>query len=157
MADPAHAHTPIAELVSERAWTQALLDVEAALTTALAAMGEVPRESAARIAQACDAAGDDLDALAVQATLHDTPVVGLVQTLRRRVADGDRAYVHVDATSQDIVDTALMLVAKRALTALLDTVQAAAWTVFELAQAHRHTPMTARTLRHQELPITFGL
>jgi 3-carboxy-cis,cis-muconate cycloisomerase len=80
-----------------------------------------------------------------------------VTALRERVPEADRPFVHVGATSQDIVDTALMLIAKRALTPLLATCQQAAWTVFELAQAHRHTPMIARTLLRQALPITFGL
>jgi 3-carboxy-cis,cis-muconate cycloisomerase len=157
MLDSIYAHTPIAELVTERAWVQAMLDVEAALTSALASMDEIPAESAARIAGACDVERYDLDALARQSALHATPVVGLVEALRAEVPDGDRPYVHVGATSQDIVDTALMLIAKRALTPLLATCQAAAWAVFELAQAHRHTPMIARTLLRQALPITFGL
>ena len=65
--------------------------------------------------------------------------------------------MHVGATSQDIVDTALMLISKPALTPLLATSEAAAWTLFGLAQEHRHTPMIARTLLRQALPITFGL
>jgi 3-carboxy-cis,cis-muconate cycloisomerase len=157
MLDSIYAHTPIADLVTERAWVQAMLDVEAALTAALASMGEIPGEAAARITGACDAERYDLDALAQQTAMHATPVVGLVAALRERVPEGDRAFVHVGATSQDIVDTALMLIAKRALTPLLATCQAAAGRVFALAQAHRHTPMIARTLLRQALPVTFGL
>jgi 3-carboxy-cis,cis-muconate cycloisomerase len=157
MLDSIYAHTPIAELVTERAWVQAMLDVEAALTTALHSMDEIPDEPARRITDACDAGRYDLDALAREAARHATPVVGLVAALRAQVPEDDRDFVHVGATSQDIVDTALMLIAKRALTPLLDTCQTTAWTVFELAQAHRHTPMIARTLLQQALPITFGL
>jgi 3-carboxy-cis,cis-muconate cycloisomerase len=157
MLDSIYAHTPIADLVTERAWVQAMLDVEAALTTALASMDEIPAVPAGRIAEACDVDRYDVDALARQAALHATPVVGLVQALREQVPESDRPYVHVGATSQDIVDTALMLIAKRALTPLLATSEAAAWTLFELAQEHRHTPMIARTLLRQALPITFGL
>ena len=157
MLDSIYAHTPIADLVTERAWVQAMLDVESALTTALASMDEIPPQPARRIAEACDVDRYDVDSLARQAALHATPVVGLVQALREQVPESDRPYVHVGATSQDIVDTALMLIAKRALTPLLATSEAAAWTLFGLAQEHRHTPMIARTLLRQALPITFGL
>jgi 3-carboxy-cis,cis-muconate cycloisomerase len=157
MLDSIYAHTPIADLVTERAWVQAMLDVESALTTALQSMDEIPPGPARRIADACDVSRYDVDSLARQAALHATPVVGLVQALREQVPEADRPYVHVGATSQDIVDTALMLIAKRALTPLLATSEAAAWTLFGLAQEHRHTPMIARTLLRQALPITFGL
>jgi 3-carboxy-cis,cis-muconate cycloisomerase len=157
MLDSIYAHTPIADLVTERAWVQAMLDVESALTTALQSMDEIPPGPARRIADACDVSRYDVDSLARQAALHATPVVGLVQALREQVPESDRPYVHVGATSQDIVDTALMLIAKRALTPLLATSEAAAWTLFGLAQEHRHTPMIARTLLRQALPITFGL
>jgi 3-carboxy-cis,cis-muconate cycloisomerase len=157
MLDSIYARTPIADLVTERAWVQAMLDVESALTAALASMGEIPAQPAQRIAEACNVDRYDVDSLARQAALHATPVVGLVQALREQLPESDRAYVHVGATSQDIVDTALMLIAKRALTPLLATSETAAWTLFELAQEHRHTPMIARTLLRQALPITFGL
>ena len=157
MLDSIYAHTPIADLVTERSWVQAMLDVESALATALASMDEIPPEPARRIAEACDVDRYDVDALAKEAALHATPVVGLVRALREHVPEADRPYVHVGATSQDIVDTALMLIAKRALTPLLATSEAAAWTLFGLAQEHRHTPMIARTLLRQALPITFGL
>ena len=152
-----YGRTPIAELLTERAWVQALLDVEAALTTALAAMDEVPEQSAGRIVAACEVDHYDLAQLAEEASKHATPVVGLVAALRDAVPESDREYVHVGATSQDIVDTALMLIAKRALKPLLEASQRAAWAVFELAQKHRHTPMIGRTLMRQALPITFGL
>jgi len=157
MLDAIYAHTPIADLVTERAWVQAMLDVEAALTSALASMDEVPEQSARRIAAACDAERYDLESLGRQTALHATPVVGLVAALRERVPEDDRAFVHRGATSQDIVDTALMLIAKRALTPLLATCREASGTVFQLAQSHRHTPMIARTLLRQALPTTFGL
>src|SRR6202012_816714 len=118
MLDSIYAHTPIAELVTERAWVQAMLDVESALTTALESMDEIPRQSARRIAEAGPVERYALDSLARQAALHATPVVGLVQALRQQVSESDQPYVHVGATSQDIVDTALMLIAKRALAPL---------------------------------------
>ncbi|HEX5195009.1 MAG TPA: lyase family protein [Solirubrobacteraceae bacterium] len=157
MLDSIYGHTPIAELVSERAWVQAMLDVEAALASALASMDEVPAASAARIAAACDAGRYDLGALARETARHASPVVGLVAAVREQLPAHERTFVHIGATSQDIVDTALMLIAKRALTPLLATCGDAAERLFELAHAHRQTPMIARTLLQQALPITFGL
>ena len=157
MLDSIYAHTPIADLVTERAWVQAMLDVESALTTALESMDEIPPQPARRIAEACDVDRYDVDvAGAAGGAARDAgrrPGAGAART----VPESDRPYVHVGATSQDIVDTALMLIAKRALTPLLATSEAAAWTLFGLAQEHRHTPMIARTLLRQALPITFGL
>ena len=112
MLDSIYAHTHIADLVTERSWVQAMLDVESALTTALASMDET------RPAGAADRRGVRRRPvrrrrLAREAALHATPVVGLVRALREQVPESDRPYVHVGATSQDIVDTALMLISKR--------------------------------------------
>ena len=103
MLDSIYAHTPIADLVTERAWVQAMLDVEAALTSALASMDEIPGDSARRIASACDAARYDLDALVMEAARHATPVVRLVAALRARVPEGYRWFLHVWPTRQDIL------------------------------------------------------
>jgi 3-carboxy-cis,cis-muconate cycloisomerase len=90
MLDSIYAHTPIADLVTERSWVQAMLDVESALTTALASMDEIPPQPARRIAEACDVDRYDVDALAREAALHATPVVGLVRALREQVPESDR-------------------------------------------------------------------
>ena len=71
-----------------------------------------------------------------------------------RSAEPARQHVHLGATSQDIVDTALMLIAQRALVPLLDDARAAADAAAGLAEAHRDTPMIGRTLLQQALPIT---
>jgi 3-carboxy-cis,cis-muconate cycloisomerase len=139
--------------LTDVAWLQAMLDVEAALPAANGA----PAEAARQIAEACRADRFDLSALGREAARHATPVVGLVAGLRDAVPESAREYVHGGATSQDIVDTALMLVAQRALAPLLADARAAADDAAALAQEHRHTPMIARTLLQQALPTTFGL
>jgi 3-carboxy-cis,cis-muconate cycloisomerase len=139
--------------VSDGAWLQAMLDVEAALAVAVGA----PAEAAAQIAEACRADRFDKAALAAETARNATPVVGLVAALRDAVPEPAREYVHAGATSQDIVDTALMLVAQRALRPLLADARGAADHAAALAQAHRHTRMIGRTLLQQALPTTFGL
>jgi 3-carboxy-cis,cis-muconate cycloisomerase len=137
--------------LSEQAWLQALLDVEAALARATAP------EHAEAIAAACRAERFDAAALAAEAERHASPVVGLVAALRDAVGPEHAQFVHAGATSQDIVDTAAMLVARRAIDALWIDAGAAADAATRLADAHRATPMVARTLLQPALATTFGL
>jgi 3-carboxy-cis,cis-muconate cycloisomerase len=143
--------------LSDRAWLQAMLDVEAALARANAAEGLIPPGAARSIVAACRAAGFDIEELGRETARHATPVVGLVAALRVAVPETARTYVHVGATSQDVVDTALMLIARRALEPLLDDLRRAADATARLAAAHRSSPMIGRTLLQQALPVTFGL
>ncbi|HEX3688881.1 MAG TPA: lyase family protein [Solirubrobacteraceae bacterium] len=152
-----YARGPVAAQVSDRAWLQAMLDVEAALARACAAESLIPGLAADEIAAACRAEAFDIAAIGRDAADSATPVVALVKTLRGAVSEAAREHVHLGATSQDIADTALMLVGRRALGPLLDDVVAAAAAAAELAQTHRDTPMIGRTLLQQALPITFGL
>jgi 3-carboxy-cis,cis-muconate cycloisomerase len=96
-------------------------------------------------------------ALAAETARHAQPVVPLVAALRDAVGAEDAPHVHHGATSQDIVDTALMLVARRALAPLLDDLGAAADGCAALAEEHAATPVIGRTLLQQGLPTTFGL
>ncbi|HWE10985.1 MAG TPA: lyase family protein [Solirubrobacteraceae bacterium] len=143
--------------LSDHAWLQAMLDVEAALARANAAEGLIPSGAARAIVAACRAAGFDLEELERETARHATPVVGLVAALRATVPETARTHVHVGATSQDVVDTALMLIARRALEPLLGDLRRAADATARLAAAHRGTPMIGRTLLQQALPVTFGL
>jgi 3-carboxy-cis,cis-muconate cycloisomerase len=151
--DGIYARGDTAARLSDVAWLQAMLDVEAALPAAV----DAPAEAARQIADACRAENFDIGALAVETARNATPVVGLVAALRDAVPESARGYVHVGATSQDIVDTALMLVAQRALDPLLADARTAADHAAALALEHRHTLMIARTLLQQALPTTFGL
>jgi 3-carboxy-cis,cis-muconate cycloisomerase len=151
--DGIYARGGVAAQVSDVAWLQAMLDVEAALAAAV----DAPALQARQIAEACRAEHFDLAALGAETARNATPVVGLVAALRDAVPESAREYVHAGATSQDIVDTALMLVAHRALGSLLGDARAAADVAATLAQKHRDTPMIARTLLQQALPTTFGL
>lgn len=143
--------------LTDRSWLQAMLDFEAALARAGVAEGAVPEPSAAAIADACQAERFDLEALGREAALHATPVVPLVVALRTAVGEPHGEYVHRGATSQDTIDTAAMLVAKRAAPTLLEDADAAAAAAAAGARRHVHTPMVGRTLLQQALPVSFGL
>jgi 3-carboxy-cis,cis-muconate cycloisomerase len=118
--------------------------------------GIVSTEGAEAVAAACDAARFDPASLGQAAAGSGNPVVPLVRDLAAEVGDAAGA-VHVGATSQDILDTAWMLVTQRAAGALLGDLQAAADAAADLAEQHRDTLVTGRTLLQQALPTTFGL
>ncbi|MEA2281001.1 MAG: 3-carboxy-cis,cis-muconate cycloisomerase [Solirubrobacteraceae bacterium] len=146
-----------AAAVADEAWLQALLDAEAALARALAATGWIADGQADAIAAACRAEGFDAGAIGAAAVETGNPAAALARALRERVGEDVAAHVHRGATSQDILDSAAMLVARRALEPLLDDLSAAAEAAATLARAHRDTPMAGRTLLQQAVPITFGL
>jgi len=96
-------------------------------------------------------------ALARAAAAHGNPVLPLVAALRAAVPPEVAGYVHRGATSQDILDTAAMLVARRALAPLLADLDGAAAAAARLAAEHRDTAMAGRTLLQHAVPTTFGL
>jgi 3-carboxy-cis,cis-muconate cycloisomerase len=129
-----------------------MLDFEAALARAVA-----PAEAADAIAAACDADGFDIAEIGRSAAETGTPVPALLAALRARLPDEAAAHVHRGATSQDVVDTAAMLVAKRALGQLVEDLGASASACAALAERYRDAPLAGRTLLQQAAPITFGL
>jgi 3-carboxy-cis,cis-muconate cycloisomerase len=143
--------------VDDRAWLRALLDVEAALARACAAEQLIPARSAEEISAACQADRFDLRHLGIEAARHASPVVPLVGALKAAVPARVRPHVHLGATSQDILDTAMMLIARRALGPLLAEAGGCADAAAALTEVHRMTPMVGRTLLQQALPVTFGL
>jgi 3-carboxy-cis,cis-muconate cycloisomerase len=147
----------VREAVGDRAWLQAMLDFEAALARAQARAGLMTVDQAAAIGRACRAEAFDLAALGQSAADTGTPVVPLVRALTEAVGGSAAAFVHRGATSQDVVDSAAMLVTRRALEPLLEDFDAVADGAAWLAARHRSTPMAGRTLLQQAVPITFGL
>jgi len=145
------------EAVSDRAWLQGMLDAERALANAGAATGLVPADAAARIGDACRAELYDPRELAQEGRAVGNPAEPLVRALRQAVGDEAADWVHYGATSQDIVDTAAMLVSRRAVELVLAELDRLAGACADLARAHRSTPMAARTLLQQAVPTTFGL
>jgi 3-carboxy-cis,cis-muconate cycloisomerase len=143
--------------VADGAWLAALLEVEAALARAQARAGVIPAEAAAAVTTACRTLVVPIAELSAEAAASGNPVVPLVQRLRSTVDGTYSDDVHKGATSQDILDSAAMLVAARAVEPLLADLRGAADAAAGLARAHRDTPMAARTLLRRAVPTTFGL
>jgi 3-carboxy-cis,cis-muconate cycloisomerase len=143
--------------VSDRAWVQAMLDVEAALARAESRTGLIPSTAADAIAGHCRVDEFDVAQLGRAAVRSANPVIPLVNALRAAVPKDAAPYVHHGATSQDILDTAMMLIARRGLDLILADLERAAAAAATLAERHRATVMAARTLLQQALPTTFGL
>jgi len=135
----------VREATGERAWMQAILDFEVALARAQARAGLIPES----LAEAIAGAQVDFDGLMEAGRASGNPAAALAESL----PDG----AHRGATSQDVMDTAAMLVVRRTLPLLDAELGGVASACARLAAEHRSTPMAARTLLQQALPTTFGL
>ena len=145
------------DAVSDRAWLQGMLDAERALANAGSATGLVPADAAARIGAACRAELYDPRELAQEGRAVGNPAEPLVRALREAVDEEAADWVHYGATSQDIVDTAAMLVSRRSVVLVLAELDRLADACADLVRTHRSTPVAARTLLQQAVPTTFGL
>ncbi|WP_287786940.1 lyase family protein [Acidiphilium sp.] len=143
-------------LFSARAGIAAMLRAEAALARAGAAAGLIAAEAATAIEAACAGEKPDPAALAEAGARAGTIVVPLVAWLRAAVP-AHAAAIHRGGTTQDIVDTGLILQLRDGFLLLEADLDAAAAAAARLARAHAATPMIARTLLQPALPATFGL
>jgi 3-carboxy-cis,cis-muconate cycloisomerase len=134
-----------------------MLDFETALAASEARLGVIPPQAADAIARCCLRDGDfDPEALGREGRLAGNPAVALVAALRQRLPAEFARWAHFGATSQDVVDTALMLVLRQVLALVATDLARAGDAAADLAQRYRSTPMTARTLLQHALPTTFG-
>ncbi|MFD6295946.1 3-carboxy-cis,cis-muconate cycloisomerase [Streptomyces sp. NPDC060235] len=154
---PGWAGSPASAETSDAAYLRALLDAEAALTRAQASLGLAPAEAAAAVSEAAAGAGFDVASIALRARSGGNPVIPLVADLTAAVAAEHGPYVHRGATSQDILDSATMLVAARTLDVLLGDLDRTARALARLAREHRDTVLPGRTLTQHAVPTTFGL
>lgn len=151
---------PLADLFADESVLQAMLDFEVALARAEAKLGIVPRAAAEQIAAGAHAGDFDIPALVYGIFRAGTAAIPLVKVLTEKVrARNSEAagYVHWGATSQDVADTALVLLLKRAqpiLTADLIRIEKA---LARLSERHKNTVMLGRTLMQAAPPVTFGL
>jgi 3-carboxy-cis,cis-muconate cycloisomerase len=156
--DGTFARGGAAAAVSDAAWFRTLLEVEAALARAAARAGLVPTTAADAVTAACaDPSRLDLATVVARAADAGNPVPPLVRALRDAVGERDSAAVHVGATSQDVLDTALLLLARSAISAIDADLAAAAEAAARLARGHRGDLLMGRTLLQQALPTTVGL
>ena len=141
----------------DAAWLQAMLDAEAALARALERAGQAPAGAGAAVTAAATAERFDAGQIGAQAALTGNPVPALVRALTAQVPGFARAAVHQGATSQDILDSAAMLLGRRAAAVIEADLAAAASAAARLAAEHSGTVMAGRTLLQQAVPVTFGL
>jgi len=141
----------------DTAWLQAMLDTEAGLARALERAGLAPAGSGEAVTATAKAANFDAGELGELAALTGNPVPALARALARLVPQTAVSAVHRGAASQDILDTAAMLLASRAIGVVLADLATAADAAAALADAHRATIMIGRTLLQQAVPVTFGL
>ena len=150
------ARGPIVEATTPKAWLQAMLDVEAALADAQAAVDIIPPAAAAVIAEACNVERFDVAAVFEDAALSGVPVVALVERLRAAVDSDHADHVHCGATSQDVMDTAAMLIVARCCALAAAQLEAAIVLVSRLGDDHGEQPMIGRTLGQYAMTTTFG-
>ncbi|MEV5613092.1 3-carboxy-cis,cis-muconate cycloisomerase [Streptomyces sp. NPDC052225] len=155
--DPGTEDAPTERTTSEEAFLQALLEAEAGLTRAQSTLGLAPAEAADAVTAAAVASPFDVRDLARRARAGGNPVIPLVADLTAAAGAEHGPYVHRGATSQDILDSALMLVAARSLDAVVAELARTEGVLARLASAHRDTVMPGRTLTQHAVPTTFGL
>ena len=139
---------------------QAMLDVEAALAEAEASLDIIPGRAARAIRDACRAEFYDADTIGADARRDGNLAIPLVRALTQRVASADpdsAGYVHWGATSQDIIDTALVLQLRTAVPGIIEDLQRASAACADLASRHATAVMAGRTWLQQATPVTFGL
>jgi 3-carboxy-cis,cis-muconate cycloisomerase len=147
----------LAALLDDRAQIRAMLAFEAALARAEARAGVIPEAAAEVIGEVAERLEIEPAALAEGTARDGIPVPALVAALRRAVGAEAAPYVHWGATSQDAMDSGLVLRLERVLDILEDRLDLLAGRLAELADAERHTLMLARTRGQQATPTCFGL
>jgi 3-carboxy-cis,cis-muconate cycloisomerase len=160
LLSPQWVATSVARATSDSAILLAMLEVEVALVQAYETLGIAPAGTAEVVRGIAATASFDVASIAARGRDGGNPVIPLVKDLRAAVAAAspDAApWVHRGATSQDILDTALMLVARRAVEGLLADVDTAVRALAALADGHRRTLMASRTLTQHGVPTVFGL
>ncbi len=154
---PLFSEPAIAAIFSDEQFVRDLLEVEATLAHVQGDLGRIPAAAAQQIAMTAPHLLIDWDRLQHATETAGFPIIELVAQLRQAVGPDAAAYVHWGATTQDIMDTALILQIRRALAVLSAQLDAIINRLAALAEQHRHTLMAGRTHSQQALPITFGL
>ena len=155
--EPIFVPERLRDAVSDDAWLAAMLEFEAALAEAEAEAGVIPVDAARAIAAACVPERFDIAEIGRLGRASGNPVPPMVDQLTAAVEGEASGYVHWGATSQDVLDSAAMLVSRRGLELVLADLDRVMAACAGLADAYRSAPMVARTLLQQALPTTFGL
>jgi 3-carboxy-cis,cis-muconate cycloisomerase len=153
------AHGDAAASVTDQALLGAMVEVEVALLGALADLELAPADAARELADAAESGRLELDVAEMGhgTGQQGTPIPALLKALRGQLSESAAAHLHKGATSQDVIDTAIMLVCGRALDATLADLSGAADACAELVERYRDAIVPGRTLLQQALPVTFAL
>lgn len=160
LLDPLFRTDAMCEIFSDRGRLQGMLDFEAALAQAEARLGVIPKTAASAIGAQCQAKLFDIEALARAAAPAGNPAIPMVKALTTLVGKKNKeaaGYVHWGATSQDAMDTGLVLQLRGAFDLIDADLARLADVLARLAKKHKRTPMAGRTWLQQAVPITFGL
>ena len=143
------------EVFSDFTLISRYVEVEVALAQAEARCGVIPAEAASEIARRCNAKALDFEMLRKETDLVGYPILPLVHQLVKQCGEAGR-YLHWGATTQDIMDTAVVLQLREGLRIVGEDIAALRAILADLARNHRDTPMAGRTHLQQALPVTFG-
>jgi len=160
MFDSLFTAAPIDALFSDESVIEAMLRFESALAAVQANLGEIPNEAASAIGDCCSLQCIDVKEILRSAEKDGNPAIPLVKALGKRVAAVNAEatkYVHFGATSQDVIDTGLMLCTKKALGLLIGDLLSIEERLIDLIERQRTTFMAGRTLLQHARPISFGL
>jgi 3-carboxy-cis,cis-muconate cycloisomerase len=158
--DPSFRSVAVAHLFRDQACLQSMLDFEAALACAEASAGVIPSSAAASIATKCRAELFHQENLAEAAALAGNLAIPLVKQLKELVAADDKDaanFVHWGATSQDAIDTGLILQVREAFKLIFVDAAQLTDTLAKLADEHRATPIVGRTWLQHAVPTTLGM
>ncbi|MEK9672629.1 MAG: adenylosuccinate lyase [Rhodospirillaceae bacterium] len=148
------------KVFDDKSTLQKMLDMEAALARAEAELGIIPKDAAAAIIKAADMSLYDFDEIRAEMTRISHPIVPLVRAMaaecKKQGHERAGEYAHWGATTQDIMDTGLVLQMKDAVDLIRDALDELEGNCEKLARKHRDTVMAGRTHGQQALPITFG-
>ncbi len=151
--------TEIIEVFDDAAVLQAMLDFEAGLARAQAAEGLIPSKAAEVIAAQCRIELFDVPAIVTASRRAGSMAIPLVKALTKAVAEKEPSaatHVHLGSTSQDVIDTGMVLVTRRALHLMDGKLEELCRGLLQLADEHLHTPVLARTLMQPAQVTSFG-
>jgi 3-carboxy-cis,cis-muconate cycloisomerase len=147
---------PMRAVFSDEGFLERCLEVEAALARAQAGLGLIPKTAASEITAKAKSPVLDLERLKRETEVVGYPILPLVRQLAAACTGDAGGYVHWGATTQDIMDSALVLQLRAALELAEGDLGEVSAALAALARRHRDTPMAGRTHLQQALPVTFG-
>ncbi len=155
--EPVFVTDEMVPITSAQNWVQKMVEFECALAQAQADVGLIPVQAANEISGLISTHSIDPTELGIKTRFGGTPVIPLVRILTDKLSESARPWIHYGATSQDVLDSATMMIVREAVKLIYADLLSVGASLASLAERHRRTPMVARTLMQHALPTTFGL